>query len=143
VAHIDLDDFKQINDAHGHAFGDAVLTHFASAWSQHLRPGDVLARIGGDEFVLLLVNCDPERARQILARLCRAASEVPCSVGLAVWDGSERHQGLLARADELLYQAKAHGRNCVVTQSLPEEQLPELVEPGEGGRAPRPCGPPA
>jgi diguanylate cyclase (GGDEF)-like protein len=121
---VDLDGFKQINDTHGHAAGDACLRHFTLMTQMQLRPGDLLARTGGDEFCILLpattLGEGAEIARRVL-NACRedaagcAGADVPiaASIGLAQWTQeigacSER---LLAAADQALYAAKNEGKN--------------------------------
>jgi diguanylate cyclase (GGDEF)-like protein len=121
---IDLDGFKEINDTHGHAAGDACLRHFTLMAQMQLRPGDLLARTGGDEFCILLPATVLREAAIIAERVldaCRedaagcAGADVPiaASIGLAQWTQaigvcSER---LLAVADQALYAAKNQGKN--------------------------------
>jgi diguanylate cyclase (GGDEF)-like protein len=116
VALIDVDHFKAVNDARGHAAGDALLVALARAWEPVLRRGDVLARIGGDEFALLLPASGLDTAREVVERLTATSRHTPCSIGLARWDGEESAAHLLARADGLLYEAKALGRDRVRMQ---------------------------
>jgi diguanylate cyclase (GGDEF)-like protein len=111
VALLDVDHFKAVNDARGHAAGDAVLVALARAWAPAIRRGDVLARLGGDEFGLLLPAGELDDARELVDRLAVTTHHTPCSIGLARWDGEESAAQLLARADALLYEAKALGRN--------------------------------
>jgi diguanylate cyclase (GGDEF)-like protein len=115
VALIDVDFFKAVNDERGHQAGDRLLKAAAAAWRSTLRPADVLARPGGDEFSLLLPDCDIERAEMVLERL-RAATPGAhtCSIGVAQWS-TEAVEDLLERADEALYGAKNAGRDRVVT----------------------------
>jgi diguanylate cyclase (GGDEF)-like protein len=119
VALIDVDHFKAINDAYGHAHGDAVLTSLARSWDYASRRGDLLARLGGDEFALLLPAADLDEARDVIGRLSESTAHTPCSIGLARWDGSETAARLLERADALLYEAKALGRNRLQVQAAP------------------------
>jgi diguanylate cyclase (GGDEF)-like protein/PAS domain S-box-containing protein len=104
---IDLDCFKQFNDTHGHQAGDAHLKAAGAGWLAATRETDYLARIGGDEFALLLPNCPPERAAQLTDRLEAATPNGQgCSTGLAYWDGHESAHDLIARADRALYADK-------------------------------------
>lgn len=127
VAILDLDHFKRVNDEHGHAGGDAVLQAFAQAGQAALRATDVLARWGGEEFVALLPDTamppalgGMERLRQKVAALAidtgggRTVS-VTVSIGLTGHRRNDTLADTLERADRLLYQAKAQGRNrtCV------------------------------
>jgi diguanylate cyclase (GGDEF)-like protein len=114
VALLDLDDFKGYNDRHGHQAGDRLLKEVSAAWQAILRMSDVLARIGGDEFAVLLPGCALETAAQIAERLRSAVPAANCSVGVASWDRVETVEELLARADGALYEAKEGGRGQVV-----------------------------
>jgi diguanylate cyclase (GGDEF)-like protein len=114
VAMLDLDDFKAINDTHGHLAGDRLLRELAAAWQPLVRGSDALARLGGDEFAVLLSGCSDEEAAEIAERLREAAPPGhTVSAGVALWDGSEHADDLLARADAALYAAKAGGRDRV------------------------------
>jgi diguanylate cyclase (GGDEF)-like protein len=116
VAILDLDRFKQYNDAHGHQAGDRFLKQVASSWSQSLRAGDILARYGGEEFALALPGTNLDRARQMLERLRESLPEgQTCSAGVCRWDGQESAEKLTARADTALYAAKEAGRDRVST----------------------------
>jgi diguanylate cyclase (GGDEF)-like protein len=106
---IDLDDFKDVNDAHGHAAGDVLLVDLARAWSLALRPGDLLARFGGDEFVLMLPATGAEDAEHAAERL-REVHPAPWSAGIATWRRGEPLTDCFARADAELYAAKARRR---------------------------------
>jgi diguanylate cyclase (GGDEF)-like protein len=118
---IDIDHFKLVNDEHGHAVGDAVLQHIASTLRQELRSFELLYRIGGEEFLLLLPGSDQQMATQIAATL-RAAVEglrpsdllVTCSFGVATAYGDAiAFAPLMKAVDGALYDAKRLGRNRV------------------------------
>ena len=115
VAMLDLDRFKAYNDEHGHQAGDRLLKAAAGVWRAQLRATDVLARYGGEEFSLVLPRCTLEDALVLIARLRKATpEEQTVSAGLAIWDGEEAPESLVARADEALYEAKTGGRNQVI-----------------------------
>jgi diguanylate cyclase (GGDEF)-like protein/PAS domain S-box-containing protein len=104
---LDLDRFKEFNDEHGHQAGDSHLKGAGANWLATIRDTDYLARIGGDEFALLLRNCSPEQAGELMGRLEDATPNGEgCSMGLAYWDGRETAHDLIARADRALYAAK-------------------------------------
>jgi diguanylate cyclase (GGDEF)-like protein len=107
VAVIDLDDFKQVNDRAGHAAGDELLAALGGQWRERLRPGDILARHGGDEFVLLLPDTEAAGADVALRRLCDGQDAVGWSVGISEWLADESFDAPLARADKHLYEAKS------------------------------------
>ncbi|WP_240096141.1 diguanylate cyclase [Thermomonas flagellata] len=129
VLFIDLDWFKPINDQYGHAAGDLCLREVAQALSAQLRPGDVLGRYGGEEFLVVLPGSDAAAARVLAERLRQTIERrviewegrripVTASIGLAgLRDGDPDLRTLLARADKALYQAKREGRNCVRASS--------------------------
>jgi diguanylate cyclase (GGDEF)-like protein len=108
VAMADLDEFKNVNDAQGHAAGDDLLTAVAAAWSSATRPGDLLGRYGGDEFVVLFEDCDADAAAHAAGRLLGAHTR-QCTIGVATWDGTESLRELLRRADQALYVGKSRG----------------------------------
>ena len=121
LALIDLDHFKRINDAHGHAAGDRVLQTFAAVGRACLREGDILARYGGEEFVLLLPNTDPDQFTSCCERLREAFAGaepvglkiegISLSAGMTLLAQDDDLDEALQRADQALYQAKRDGRN--------------------------------
>jgi len=132
AAMLDLDHFKQYNDRYGHLAGDALLRSAAGAWSARLRDGDVLCRIGGEEFALLLPDCDLSTAHRLVERL-RAATPggETCSAGVALLEPGESGAGLVARVDSLLYDAKRGGRDRTASVA------PGLPGPGAAGSVPQ------
>jgi diguanylate cyclase (GGDEF)-like protein len=105
VAVIDLDDFKGYNDTHGHAAGDALLVEIVASWSAQLRPGDLLARIGGDEFVIVFPDADEEQTAAALSRLQRG-SAAPWTAGSTIWAADEDVLDAVDRADRIMYRLK-------------------------------------
>ena len=117
---IDVDYFKAVNDTHGHSVGDAVLRDVADLFLRQSRNEDVVARFGGEEFVILLDACNQgsgikkaESLRQALATSRVQGLEITASFGLAQLANGETFVDLLKRADEAVYQAKDRGRNRV------------------------------
>lgn len=114
VAVLDLDRFKELNDQYGHAYGDQVLRRAADAWQARLRRGDVLARIGGDEFGLVLPDCSVEDAGRLGEQLVAATpDEVGATVGVTVVGPDETATEALAAADAALYVRKRGGGGSV------------------------------
>ncbi|MCB1588282.1 MAG: GGDEF domain-containing protein [Xanthomonadales bacterium] len=109
---IDLDQFKRINDAHGHERGDQVLRDFASFLRQHLPADGALVRSGGDEFILLLSTPEALPAKQLMQQLERHRDDASCafSVGLALRQGRESLISTIARADRSMYGSKDQRR---------------------------------
>jgi diguanylate cyclase (GGDEF)-like protein len=118
VAMLDIDGLKKLNDTHGHHAGDQLLKQNAAAWSAALRPVDLLARYGGDEFAAVLTGCRVDDARKLVDRLIEATPEEHSfSVGIAEWDGIQDVQALMAAADASLYAAKGARATVVVTSN--------------------------
>jgi diguanylate cyclase (GGDEF)-like protein len=123
VLAIDLDHFKGVNDSFGHAVGDDALRLVAKCLMSTLRPFDLVARIGGDEFIVLLADVDEDQADLICERVvrtleeiqlstpARSHSQVKCSAGVALADADNSLANALSRADQALYEAKSLGRN--------------------------------
>ena len=124
---LDLDHFKQINDTYGHDAGDTVLQQVSITMSGLLRQQDYVGRTGGEEFMIVLPDTQPEQAQAIAERIRIAvakldlttiapALQVSCSIGLTQAQSNELLNSSIARADKALYRAKAEGRNRVVLQ---------------------------
>jgi len=126
VVFVDLDKFKEVNDTNGHQAGDAVLQTVARLLRESLRDTDVVARYGGDEFVLLLPGVDAEKANHVGTRVCQEARSrkaqtadgksvgITLSLGIATCDSGTRFEdpkALLAAADAALYESKRAGRD--------------------------------
>jgi len=119
---IDLDNFKQVNDRHGHAEGDKLLAAFSEALKSIIRGSDLAFRLGGDEFVVLMANSDEAACYTLANRLQFAIRNHPlmlsrgvtCSIGFTQWQAGENLDLWLERADKALYQAKSAGRNCAM-----------------------------
>ncbi|MDD2914961.1 MAG: diguanylate cyclase [Gallionella sp.] len=134
VLFIDLDDFKAVNDLHGHEVGDELLITVSSRMRDALREGDTLARLGGDEFVAILVDLEqPQECEPILDRVLQAAAmpvmvgntllHVSASIGVAIYSQDNTDADLLLRhADQAMYQAKQTGRNKYCLYALPTEE---------------------
>jgi two-component system cell cycle response regulator len=128
---LDLDFFKKVNDTHGHAVGDNVLKELAHRMNRNLREFDMPARVGGEEFVVIMPDCEPEIAVRVAERLRHVIADEPfdvgadagplkitASIGIA-WSDSDTvsPKELMEAADRALYAAKGNGRNQVVTQA--------------------------
>ncbi|MFZ1925483.1 MAG: sensor domain-containing diguanylate cyclase [Solirubrobacteraceae bacterium] len=114
LAMFDLDHFKNFNDSRGHPAGDRLLKETAVAWREELRSGDFLARIGGEEFALLLPRCATDDALTVVDRLRRRVRYAQtCSAGVVVQEPGESAEELMTRVDEALYAAKTAGRDRV------------------------------
>lgn len=115
LAMLDLDGFKGYNDTHGHPAGDEFLRSTARAWAEAVRTTDIIARYGGDEFAVILPDCPPDEALEVIGRL-RVATPPPvtCSAGIASSDGSDTPERVVTRADQALYRAKREQSGTVL-----------------------------
>lgn len=119
LAALDLDHFKAVNDAMGHFMGDKVLQQVAEIFRGQIRLNDLLVRMGGDEFLLVLPDTSIQDARRLAERLCQAvedlgvvtdAGRLAVSIGLAEWQAGMSVASWMEKADDILYQAKSNGR---------------------------------
>jgi diguanylate cyclase (GGDEF)-like protein len=121
VLYLDLDDFKPVNDRFGHGTGDRVLKEVAAALRAVLRSSDLPARIGGDEFAVVLAECGADQARKVAAKLRAHWQGLPAqrkhgvgvSIGAVTFERAPPpSQAMLAQADALMYQAKQDGKGA-------------------------------
>ncbi len=126
---IDLDDFKKVNDEHGHQIGDAILRGFGSFLRRNLRDSDFPSRFGGEEFICLLPGTNTEQAVIVGNKIRRLLSEnslcsrkagitlrITVSIGISTYAPNDNMDTLIKRADDALYLAKSQGKNRVVTE---------------------------
>ncbi|HLY95589.1 MAG: diguanylate cyclase [Sideroxydans sp.] len=121
----DLDYFKRVNDSFGHNVGDSVLQAVTSLVKENVRATDVVARWGGEEFMVLMPQSDVQAAREAAEKLRLAiaghhfdkVSELTASFGVTAFEAQDDLNSLLKRVDDALYRAKEHGRNCVEIMS--------------------------
>ena len=129
VALLDIDNFKRLNDTYGHQTGDDALMHLTSIIRANLRPNDTVARLGGEEFIIIYPESDLEQATAALVRLQRELTKayfladdkkllITFSAGVSLW-GGEAMEAVIARADEAMYEAKQTGKNKVVAARPP------------------------
>ena len=121
LALVDIDHFKSVNDRFGHLYGDEILLLFSRAMVETFRGADLLFRVGGEEFVIVLKDVDLERALFVLERFRRTIEEKPfpqvgkitASIGASVINANDLSTSIVDRADKALYYAKSNGRNQV------------------------------
>lgn len=140
---LDLDYFKRVNDAYGHAIGDAVLVRVAHVLRDSLRVSDLCARMGGEEFAVLLSATDMDNAVIVAEKLRAAIAETPgapgpaitVSIGVSSLGGhADSLDHMLDRADKALYRAKSGGRNCVRVSCFREPRAAgDLAAPARSG----------
>lgn len=134
VALLDIDDFKHFNDNYGHHVGDTALQHLAKVIQDTLRPTDIAARFGGEEFVILLPDTNIDEAVETISRLQRALTKqfflgnnerllITFSAGVALFKETEEQVQVLNRADQAMYLAKKSGKNRVMTEIELEKTL--------------------
>ncbi|WP_426449307.1 diguanylate cyclase [Paenibacillus sp. S-38] len=134
MAFIDIDRFKMINDLHGHHIGDLVLQGLAYLLQNNLRSTDLLARLGGEEFIVVLPGSTGEDAKRAIEHILHLARQEPVaqnegqayritfSAGIAEWTPGLSIEEWTARSDEAMYEAKQSGRNQVILQAGPSKQ---------------------
>ena len=125
IALLDVDDFKQVNDSHGHGVGDEVLVHLTRVVRETVRPNDVVARYGGEEFLLILPETTVTEAMPVMKRIQRELTKriylhnnekilITFSAGVTSWESDDSQDSVMARADRAQYEAKRLGKNRVV-----------------------------
>jgi diguanylate cyclase len=119
----DVDWFKKVNDQHGHGAGDLVLQALATTLKTRLRKSDIIARFGGEEFVILMPETNAAQAIDVLNKLREVVAQSPVnfeqiarsitvSLGITAFQGKDNLESAFTRADRALYDAKDAGRNC-------------------------------
>nr|WP_295832059.1 PleD family two-component system response regulator [uncultured Azospirillum sp.] len=135
VLMFDIDHFKVVNDTYGHAIGDEVLREVTARASRNLRTFDLVARLGGEEFIVILPDTDGEAALIVAERLRSRIADTPftvsagrgeinvtVSIGISIGGRlGDTAEGLVRRADEALYEAKRSGRNCVIADARADQ----------------------
>ena len=133
VALLDIDNFKRLNDTYGHQTGDDALVHLTRVVRENLRPHDTVARLGGEEFIILYPESGLEEATIALVRLQRELTKtffladdskilITFSAGVSPWRPDEPMDAVIKRADEAMYEAKQTGKNKVVARNAPPQE---------------------
>jgi diguanylate cyclase (GGDEF)-like protein len=132
---VDVDNFKTINDTYGHLEGDRTLVKVAHAIAQCAREADIIARLGGEEFIIALQHTDCEKSQIVANRILKTISELECgekekysitaSIGLSCFNASSQvikksSEQWIQEADKALYQAKHSGKNCTAIYTATE-----------------------
>lgn len=124
VAILNVDQFRAYNDRYGRPTGDRLLKFFTARWQTELRNSDLLARIDGDTFAVLMPRCQLEAGGAVIRRLCSVPATTTTSAGVACWNGHESIHELIARAQRALFQAKEEGRSRIVLAETPPPPAP-------------------
>lgn len=135
---LDLDGLKTVNDTFGHAAGDSALRHVANRVRTVLRQSDVAARVGGDEFLILLPETSLDGAQEVARRILLSIRDdapryqgapliISCSIGVAEWRTGMSPANLLEQADTVMYQAKKSGRNCIAAHAIGDSPAPKTA----------------
>ena len=121
---MDIDHFKSINDTKGHAGGDAVISEFGNLMKANFRKTDILGRLGGEEFAVILTTTDIDEAQGVAEKFCETVAKtvmfygtIPITITISIgvtyfFREAENFDEILKYADEAMYESKARGRNC-------------------------------
>ena len=127
VVMLDLDHFKRFNDSYGHPAGDDLLQGAGTAWRSVIRDGDFLARLGGEEFGVLIFSADRQSTVRLVDRIrAQVPGDETCSAGIAFREPGESAEALIERADQALYEAKTGGRNRAFVSGGQRAAAPNL-----------------
>ncbi|MCG7287043.1 GGDEF domain-containing protein [Cellulomonas sp. ACRRI] len=146
LVYLDLDRFKAVNDVHGHTVGDRVLVAVARALEQHVRSGDLVARLGGEEFLVVAPGTGSGDARALAERLrgavpgavrAQAPVDVTASLGVTALRAGEEPAAAIGRVDALMYRAKRAGRDRVAVDGDADSGAPAPSDPADVQPLPR------
>lgn len=124
IAIFDADDFKEINDTYGHSFGDTVLKNIAKALQSSIRNGDMVYRIGGEEFIVIFPSTSLEESKTVIEKIRKKIDislntenkvKITLSIGLTEISGHDSKDSIFKKIDEFLYVSKESGKNCVTS----------------------------